>query len=305
MPPRLLIPSLLALSLLTASCGFKHEPLGDLPAYPQTVHDGLNREIVIDKAPKQIVSLDPGMTSALYSIGAGDLAVGGSGAESYPATAVGLPDMLADDGTIDVKAVQRAEPDIVLAPAGLVPTAADADRLQLRVGALVYVVRAADVDGVQSDIASLGLMTDHADRARVVSTRIQNGVDAVTKAVSSLPRVKTFVDEGLRYTIEPGTMPSDLIRLAQGENVAAEADPDAPLTVAELIAAAPEVYLSVTGQGATLAELQHNKRLATLPAVKQKQVPEIPQSVLDEDGPRVADALAQIARAIHPGITIP
>src|SRR4051812_47060019 len=83
-PPRLTVPLLLALALMGSSCGFKHEPLGDLPAYPQTVRDGLNREIHVDTAPKRIVSLDPGMTSALYAIGAGNLAAGGSGQESYP-----------------------------------------------------------------------------------------------------------------------------------------------------------------------------------------------------------------------------
>ena len=297
------MPLLLALALLSSSCGFKHEPLGDLPAYPQTVRDGLNREIHIDTAPKRIVSLDPGMTSALYSIGAGKLAVGGSGQESYPAAALKLPDMLTGGGEIDIKAVRRAAPDIVLVPASLAPTTDDANKLQIRVAAAVYVVRATSVAGVSDDISSLGLMTDRADRARVVATRIQSAVDAVTKAVSSQPRVKTFVDVGLRYTIEPGAMPSDLIRLAQGENVAAEAS--GPLTIADLTAAAPEVYLSVAGQGATLADLRRSKKLARLPAVQQRHVTQIPQATLYEDGPRVADALAEIARALHPGITIP
>ena len=305
MPPRLLMPLLLALALLSSSCGFKHEPTGDLPAYPQTVRDALNREIHIDTPPKRIVSLDPGMTSALYSIGAGDLAVGGSGQETYPAAAVKLPDMLDDAGQIDVKAVRHATPDIVLVPASLAPTTDDANKLQLRVAATVYVVRATTVAGVMDDIASLGLMTDHSQQARVVTTRIQTHVDAVTKAVASQPRVKVFVDVGLRYTIEPGAMPSDLIRLAQGENVAAEADPSQPFTVAELVAAAPEVYISATDQGATLADLHRNKKLAQLPAAQQKRVVEIPQTTLYEDGPRVGDALAVIARALHPDITIP
>jgi iron complex transport system substrate-binding protein len=305
MPPRLSLPLLLALALLSSSCGFKHEPLGNLPAYPQTVRDGLNREIHIDTAPKRIVSLDPGMTSALYSIGAGDLAVGGSGQESYPAAAVKLPDMLTGDGQIDAGAIRHATPEIVLVPASLAPTMDDANKLQLSVAATVYVVRATTVAGVMDDIASLGLMTDHAEQARQVATGIQSAVDAVTTAVSSQPRVKTFVDVGLRYTIEPGAMPSDLIRLAQGENVAAEVNPSGALTVADLTAAAPEVYLSVTGQGATLADLRRNKKLAQLPAVQQKRVAEIPQATLYEDGPRVGDALAAIARALHPGITIP
>jgi cobalamin transport system substrate-binding protein len=305
MPPRLTVPLLLALVLMGSSCGFKHEPLGDLPAYPQTVRDGLNREIHVDTAPKRIVSLDPGMTSALYAIGAGNLAAGGSGQESYPAAAVKLPDMLNDDGTIDVQAVRSATPDVVLVPASLAPTADDANKLQLKLAATVYVVRATSVDGVESDIASLGLITDQADRARVLATQIQSKVDDVRKAVASQPRVKTFVDVGLRYTIAPGAMPSELIRLAQGENVAAEANPNDPFTVAELIAAAPDVYLSVTGQGANLSDLRHNHMLAQLPAVRQKRVVDIPEATLYEDGPRVADALAQIARALHPGITIP
>ena len=299
------MPLLLALALLSSSCGFKHEPLGNLPAFPQTVRDGLNREIHIDTAPNRIVSLDPGMTSALYSIGAGNLAVGGSGQETYPAAAVKLPDMLTDSGAIDVKAVRHAIPSIVLVPASLAPTTDDANKLQLKLAAIVYVVRATTVAGVIDDLASLGLMTDHAEQARVAATRIQSTVDAVTKAVSSQPRVKTFVDVGLRYTIEPGAMPSDLIRLAQGENVAAEVNPSGPFTVAELTAAAPDVYLSVAGQGAILADLRRNKKLARLPAVQQKRVVQIPQATLYEDGPRVGEALAEIARALHPDVTIP
>jgi len=305
MPPRASIPLLLALALLTASCGFKHEPLGDLAPFPQTVRDALNREIAIDSAPQRIVSLDPGMTAALFSIGAGKLAVGGSGKETYPAQAVKLPDMLTADGAIDFKAVRRARPDIVLVPADQVPTAEDANKLQLRLIATVYVVNATSVAGVESDIGELGLMTGHADRARVVVSRIRSHVDAIRSALSAQPRVKTFVDVGLRYTIEPGAMPSDLIRLAEGENVAAEADPSQQFTVAELTAAAPEVYLSVTGQGATLAELKRSKRLAGLPAVLQGRVVEIPDATLYEDGPRVAAALAEIARALHPDVTIP
>ena len=123
--------------------------------------------------------------------------------------------------------------------------------------------------------------------------------------MSSQPKIKVFVDVGLRYTIEPGAMPSDLIRLARGENVAAEADPSHPFTVAELVAAAPDVYISATDQGATLDDLRRNKKLARLPAVQQKRVVPIPQATLYEDGPRVGNALADIARALHPGITIP
>jgi iron complex transport system substrate-binding protein len=304
MPARATLP-LLLLALLTSSCGFKHEPLGALPAFPQTVRDALNRQIVIDKAPKRIVSLDPGMTAALFAIGAGNVAVGGSGTETYPASAAALPAMLDPDGSIDTKAIRRALPDIVLIPASLAPTGDDAKRLQVRLSAVVYVVRATTVSGVERDIGELGLMTGHADQARVAVAKIQTGVDAVHKAVAAQPLTPTFVDIGFRYTIDPATIPADLIRLAQGQNVAAAADPSKLFSVSELTAAAPQVYLSVAGQGATLSELHGRKSLAALPAVQQKRVIAIPQTTLYEDGPRLARALATIAKALHPGITIP
>ena len=42
-----------------------------------------------------------------------------------------------------------------------------------------------------------------------------------------------------------------------------------------------------------------------MPAVVNKRVIQLPASVLNEDGPRVAVALAQIAKALHPDATAP
>ena len=64
------VTALALIVLLCSSCGFKPEPTGALPAYPQTVRDALGRQVHIDTAPRRIVSLDPGMTAALYRIGA-------------------------------------------------------------------------------------------------------------------------------------------------------------------------------------------------------------------------------------------
>ena len=178
----------------------------------------------------------------------------------------------------------------MLVPASLAPTTDDANKLQLRVAATVYVVRATTVAGVMDDIASLGLMTDHSQQARAVGpTRIQTDVDAVTKAVSSQPRVRCS-STSASYTIEPGAMPSDLIRLAQGENVAAEADPSQPFTVAELVAAAPEVQSRRPTREPRWPTCTATRSWRSLPAAQQKRVVAIPQTTLYEDGPRVGDA---------------
>ena len=100
-------------------------------------------------------------------------------------------------------------------------------------------------------------------------------------------------------------MTGDLVRLANGINVASEVSPAQPVTFAQMAQLAPDVYLSEQGQGAMLSDLRKHKATRTIPAVANKRVIQLPASVLNEDGPRVAVALAQIAKALHPDATAP
>jgi iron complex transport system substrate-binding protein len=301
MPTRLSLLALLA--LLCCSCGFKHEPTGPLAAYPQTVRDAIGHEVRIDTAPRRIVSLDPGMTAAMYALGAQKLLVGRSGGETYPKKALRLP-VMAQNGKPDTKAIIKAGPDVVLVPQSMAPTVADVDALQRRIAAVVYVVSASTVSGVESDISELGLITDHASAGRRLAAHIQSSVANIEQAVAGQPPAHVFVDLGFSYTIDPTSITGDMLRLGGGQNVASEVDPSKPVTVAELSSLAPDVYISQAQQGATLAELKKHKGTAKLPAVTQGRVVQLPGSWLTEDGPRIALALAQIAKALHPDAAI-
>jgi iron complex transport system substrate-binding protein len=302
------VTALALIVLLCSSCGFKAEPTGALPAYPQTVRDALGRQVRIDTAPRRIVSLDPGMTAALYRIGAEKLLVGRSGLETYPRQSFHLPVMVAG-GQPDLKKIQHAQADVVLVPQSMVPTAADVDRLQLRAAAEVYVVGGESVNQVENDIAAMGLITNHADAARSLANSISTSVARVVHSVAGEPPARTYVDVGLvtgaTFTIDPVSMTGDLVQLANGTNVASEVSPSQPVTFAQMGELAPDVYLSEQGQGAMLSDLRKHKATRTMPAVESKRVIQLPASVLNEDGPRVAVALAQIAKALHPDATVP
>jgi iron complex transport system substrate-binding protein len=302
------VTALALIVLLCSSCGFKPEPTGALPAYPQAVRDALGRQVRIDTAPHRIVSLDPGMTAALYRIGAEKLLVGRSGLETYPKQSLHLPVMTAD-GQPDLKQIQHAQADVVLVPQSMAPTAQDVDRLQLKAAAEVYVVGGNSVNQVEDDIAAIGLITDHADAARSLANSISTSVGRVQQSVAGQPPARTYVDVGLvtpgTFTIDPVSMTGDLVRRANGTNVASEVSPSQPVTFAQLAELAPDVYLSEQGQGAMLSDLRKHKATRTIPAVVNKRVIQLPASVLNEDGPRVALALAQIAEALHPDATAP
>jgi iron complex transport system substrate-binding protein len=301
MPTRLTL--LAALALLCASCGFKSEPTGLLAAYPQTVRDAIGHEVRIDAAPHKIVSLDPGMTAAMYAIGADRLLVGRSGLETYPKKALHLPVMV-KDGKPDARAIATAGPDVVLVPSSMAPTVGDVDALQRKVAAVVYVVGGRSVAQVENDITELGLITNHPSASRTIAAGMQNAVRRIHAAVAGEPPVRAFVDLGFAYTIERGSMASDLLRLAGGANVAAELDPAQRVTGAQLATLAPEVYISVGDTGATLKQLAHRTATAHIPAVTGKRVVSLPGGVLREDGPRVTAALARIARILHPDASI-
>ena len=302
------VTALALIVLLCSSCGFKSEPTGALPAYPQTVRDALGRQVRIDTAPHRIVSLDPGMTAALYSIGAEKLLVGRSGLETYPKRSLHLP-VMTTGGQPDLKQIEHAKADVVLVPQSMVPTAQDVDRLQLKAAAEVYVVGGNSVNQVENDIAAMGLVTNHADAARSLAGSVATSVERVRQSVAAEPPARTYVDVGLvtgaTFTIDPVSMTGDLVRLANGTNVASEVPPAQPVTFAQLAGLAPDVYLSELGQGATLSDLRKRKTTRTIPAVENKRVIQLPASVLNEDGPRVALALAQIAKALHPGAAAP
>jgi iron complex transport system substrate-binding protein len=302
------VTALALIVLLCSSCGFKPEPTGALPAYPQTVRDALGRQVRIDTAPRRIVSLDPGMTAALYRIGAEKLLVGRSGLETYPKQSLHLP-VMTDGGQPDLKQIQHAQADVVLVPQSMAPTAQDVDRLQLKAAAEVYVVGGNSVTQVENDIAAIGLITDHPDAARSLANSISTSVGRVQQSVAGQPPARTYVDVGLvtpgTFTMDPVSMTGDLVRLANGSNVASEVSPSQPVTFAQLAGLAPDVYLSEQGQGAMLSDLRKHEATRTIPAVVNKRVIQLPASVLNEDGPRVALALAQIAEALHPDATAP
>jgi iron complex transport system substrate-binding protein len=294
--------ALLLLALVAASCGFKHEPIGSLPQFPQTATDALDRRVQISEAPQRIVSLDPGLTEAAFEIGASNLLVGGTGTETYPPPATKLKPMLTPDGKPAIKAIIRAHPDLVILPDSLAGTTAQADALARRLAVEVYVTDTESVQGIEHDILQLGLMTGHGGQARGVFADMQHQIDQITKAYAGQPPVPVYIDRGYFYTIQPGGLAADLVTLAGGRNVAAGADVSKPFGPAQLRAAAPAVYLAVAGSGVTLQGLSRSPATRNLPAVKAKRFAIIPDQLLGRRGPRVVDSLRTLARAIHSGL---
>jgi iron complex transport system substrate-binding protein len=287
---------------MATGCGFKPEPIGSLPSFPQTVTDGIGRRVTVDSQPRRVVSLDAGLTESAFAVGSGQLVVAGSGHEQYPAAALRLP-RAGSGGTPDVPRLRRLHPDLVLLPNSTSASAAAA--VQRGVGAPVYVAGEATAPGIEHDVDQIGALTGNAGAAGALVSRMQAQLHAVQAAVRAAgPPVPVFVDEGFFYTIDPAGVGARLIGLAGGMNVASDAVPGKPFPLSRLRAAAPQVYLAVAGRGVTLAGLRQSKATRDLPAVRHRRFSLVDPGALTDTGPRVVAEVRDLAHLLHPSLHV-
>lgn len=300
---RLRLLAVLVPLLVATGCGFKPEPIGSLPSFPQSVTDGAGRHVTIESQPRRVVSLDPGLTESAFAVGAGPLVVAGSGREQYPAAALRLPHAAAVGKTPSVARLRKLRPDLVLMPNGTSASAAAA--VQKGVGAPVYVAGPGTISAIEHDVDQVGALTGNAPAAAALVKHMQSQLRAVKTAVGGDAPVPVFVDEGFFYTIDPSGSAARLIAMAGGANVASDAVAGRPYPLAKLRAAAPQLYLAIAGRGVTLAGLRHSKATRDLPAVRHRRFSLVDDGTLTDTGPRIVTEVRDLARLLHPTLQIP
>ena len=298
---RLRLLAVLVPLLLATGCGFKPEPIGSLPSFPQAVTDGIGRRVTLESQPRRVVSLDAGLTESAYAVGSGQLVVADSGHEQYPAAALRLPGAGGGE-TPSVAQLRKLHPDLVLMPNGT--AASEAASLQRGIGSPVYVAGDSTISGIEHDVDQVGALTGNAGAAAALVSRMQAQLHAVKTAVGVGSAVPVFVDEGFFYTIDPDGVGARLIGLAGGTNVASDAVPGKPFPLSRLRAAAPQAYLAVAGRGVTLAGLRHSKATRDLPAIRNRRFSLIDGGALTDTGPRVVTEVRDLARLLHPSLHI-
>ena len=289
--------------LVATGCGFKPEPIGTLPSFPQRVTDGVGRRVTVQSQPRRIVSLDPGLTEAAFAVGAGPAVVAVSGREQYPAAALRLPSAETATGQPNVARLRKLHPDLVLAPNSTSPTAAA--QLSRALGAPVYVAGNGEVPGIEHDVDQVGVITGEATAGQAEVRRMQADVKRLKGALHGAAPVPVFVDEGFFYTIDPRGTAARLLALAGGTNVAADAAPGRPFPVARLRAAAPQAYLAVAGRGVTLAGLRRSRATRQLPAVRDRRFALVDGAALSDTGPRAVSEALLLAHLLHPTLHVP
>lgn len=255
----------------------------------------------------RIVSVSPATTEALFAVGAGDRVVGRSRFCDWPPEAAKLPTV---GGVIDAdfEAILQLEPDLVIGNPGPASTRL-AEKLT-PFGVATWFPGIESLAAIDAMIAGVGERTGHAAQARQVASTFDERTAAVERSVASepAPRVLMVLDVDPVVATGPKDFIDEMLRGAGAANVLATGGPWQTLDFEQIAALDPDVILDASpltgGSGASRIRPDAPGWTHVRAAREGHVVPVDDPRVL-RPGPRAADGLASLARALHPHAAVP
>lgn len=297
---RLVFSVLIILSLLvsvTAGCSQQ-------PSLPGTFTDDMGREVRIEKAPQRIVSHVPAITEILFALGLAERVAGVSDYCNYPPQAE-LKPKVGGFFNPSVEMIVALNPDLVLTNGDVKYLVTQLDEL----GITFIILHPEDIDGILENIELVGRVTATERRAREVIEDMKARISQVTTRVKGAPRVRVFytfatTDLNNPWTAGPGSFVDSLITLAGGENIGAKA-PAAwvQFNIEEVVSSDPEIIIVDASHGTAVTpieELKQHPVWRQITAIKQNRVYPIDGDLVNRPGPRIVQALEEIASFLHP-----
>jgi iron complex transport system substrate-binding protein len=270
---------------------------------PITGVDDMGRPFTIPGPPQRIVSHVPSITETLFALGLNEKIAGVSDYCNYPEEAQSKP-KIGGYFTPSIEAIVGLDPDLVLTD-GYVANIAQLEPT----GIPFIVIQPMDIDWIFRDIELLGNITDSQQTAEEITDDMRNRIDAVIDTVgnATIPRVFYVfdaTDPTKPWTAGPGSFVNDLIEMAGGENIAAQAPgPWVQFSMEELINSDPEIILVDSMMGTAVIDpevIQALEGWKDTTAAQENRIHTIDGDLVNRTGPRIVQGLGAIAAAIHP-----
>ena len=265
--------------------------------------DDAGHRIYLAKPPARIVSLAPSITEMLFSLELDEQIVGVTEFCDYPPAAKSKSKV--GYANPSVEAIIALRPELVLAPRDFLRPDLQLKLEQLKIP--LFVLNANTLEDIPLQIHTLGKMFEKSSTASAVTQVMRQRMADIRHKVEPRPtkRVLYVLNSQPLITVGPGSFIHQMIGVAGGVNIAAQASEAYPrLSMETVLKEDPEVLIFPSGEVETVprSEQQQWRRWDSLSAVKHQRFHEVPSSLLNRPGPRVVDGLEQLARAIHPEV---
>lgn len=265
--------------------------------------DALGREVVLEGPPQRIVALAPSLTEILYALGLGQRVVGVTAFSDYPPEASQKP-KVGSYARVNVERVLSLGPDLILATKdGNKPRTV---RLLERAGIPVFVVNPRNVREALETLSRLGDVCGIPEAGRRLEAGLRKRMEAVRRTIEGLARPLVFLQINIRpiMSVNRHTFHHDVIRLAGGKNMTAEASMTYPrIGIEEVIRRKPDVIIisSMERGGRFYRARTEWLKWSAIPAARNRRVHLMDSNLLDRPSPRLIEGLEIMARLLHPG----
>ncbi len=312
---QLWLAAALAAILLTA-CGQNETKTSDnktenqeaqeeVSQYPMTIKDVTGNEITLEEAPKAIVSMIPSNTEILYALGLDEEVVGVSDYDNYPEEAASKEKIGGLE--FNVEKIISLNPDLVLAHQSAMGTW-DAGLEQLRdAGIQVYTVTNAETfEATYETIEEIGHATGKTEEASKIIEDMKIKVKDIQDKVANVEtKKKVLVEvspEPEIYTPAGNTIMNEMLNMINAENLVADLEGWIKIDPEEIVKRNPDVIITTYGYYTpdTTNLVLNRNGFSDVTAIKNKAVYDVDADLTGRMGPRLADGLEVLAKAIYP-----
>jgi iron complex transport system substrate-binding protein len=310
---------LIVLSLVVSACATmtvpppstapaESQPASESAAYPQTHIDAFGREVTIATKPKAIVSLTPSVTEMLFVIGAGPQVVGRTDFDNYPPEVESLPSIGGiTTKTMSFEMILDLEPDLVVAGS---TSQAEVVTMLGEVGITTFTLAPDSFADIKAGILTMGDITGNVAGAQAVVADMEMRAAALAEKIDTIPmreRVTVFYEvwhEPLMTTTDASFI-GELLTLAGGVNIFADLEEAWPTVSAEqIIESDPQAIIgpSMHIDQLTAEVIGARPGWESLTAVQNNAIYIVDGDIISRPGPRVIDALEELAAKLYPDL---
>ena len=272
--------------------------------FPLTITDDLDREVTIARQPERIISLSPANTEILFALGLGEKVVGITNVCNYPSQ-IKEKEKIGDYNNPNLEKIIELEPDLILSSHG------NPVKLINQLEELNYTVvglNPKNIDDIISSIIMVGKITGKDEEATRLTEEMKKRIEAVISETSSLiennrPRVLYVVWYKPLWTAGSGTFIDELIQKVGGVNIAGDIAGWPQISLETVLEKNPQVVIVGEGHPGGLVETVKGEGVLWITdAFKYNQIYIIDADIVSRTGPRIVDALEEMAKIIHPEI---
>jgi iron complex transport system substrate-binding protein len=276
-----------------------------LGSQQKTIRDGLDFPFVMTSAPQRIISLAPNITEILFDLDLGEKVVGVTRYCDFPGGALKKEKI---GGMIDLnlEKIIALNPDLIIGFRG--NPLRVIERLRDLHLPLFVLEMGTNLETVFTVIEKIGTITQEEKKAEILVDSLKKRfqkTQAALRQVQHEPRVFISIHGPGLWTCGKGSFLNDLVAKARGLNIAGNIPRKwLHYNQEQLIHDNPEVIIILSKSPREFSEardwIKNGAHLKGIKAVATDRIYFLDENLATRPGPRLIDALEEMARILHP-----